>query len=130
MIVGQLIPDTGNDKKIEILFYTKLPKDLKNISAVLNTEQEDIINLYIATEETKLLCINVADKEYIKNIRETNSLCIDIDNIASNSFFPYDKLIIADKISGNLKTQQVQYTYRFYKKHGIVSKLAPLTNKI
>ena len=130
LIVGQLIPDTGNDKKIEILFYTKLPKDLKNISAVLNTEQEDIINLYIATEETKLLCINVADKEYIKNIRETNSLCIDIDNIASNSFFPYDKLIIADKISGNLKTQQVQYTYRFYKKHGIVSKLAPLTNKI
>lgn len=130
LIVGQLIPDTGNDKKIEILFYTKLPKDLKNISAVLNTEQEDVINLYIATEETKLLCINVADKEYIKKIRETSSLCIDIDNITSNNFFPYDKLIIADKISGNLKTQQVQYTYRFYKKHGIVSKLAPLTNKI
>lgn len=130
LIVGLLTTDTDNKKQIEILFYTKLPKDLKNISAVLNTEQEDVINLYIATEETKLLCINVADKEYIKNIRETNSLCIDIDNIASNSFFPYDKLIIADKINGNLKTQQVQYTYRFYKKHGIVSKLAPLTNKI
>ncbi len=129
LIVGQLIPDKDK-KKIEILFYTKLSKDLKNISAVLNTEQEDVINLYIATEETKLLCINVADKKYIKKIRETNSLCIDIDNIASNSFFPYDKLIIADKISGNLKTQQVQYTYRFYKKHGIISKLAPLTNKI
>lgn len=129
LIVGQLIPDKDK-KKIEILFYTKLSKDLKNISAVLNTEQGDVVNLYIATEETKLLCINVADKEYIKKIRETGSLCIDINNIASNNFFPYDKLIIADKISGNLKTQQVQYTYRFYKKHGIVSKLAPLTNKI
>lgn len=129
LIVGQLIPDKDK-KKIEILFYTKLSKDLKNISAVLNTEQRDVVNLYIATEETKLLCINVADKEYIKKIREKDSLCIDIDNIASNNFFPYDKLIIADKISGNLKTQQVQYTYRFYKKHGIVSKLAPLTNKI
>lgn len=129
LIVGQLIPDKDK-KKIEILFYTKLSKDLKNISAVLNTEQGNVVNLYIATEETKLLCINVADKEYIKKIRETGSLCIDIDNIVSNNFFPYDKLIIADKISGNLKTQQVQYTYRFYKKHGIVSKLAPLTNKI
>lgn len=135
LIVGLLTTDTDNKKQIKILFYTKLPKDLKNISAVLNTEQEDVVKLYIATEETKPLCINIADGEYIKKIRKVGtdqkvSLEIDIDDISSNNFFPYDKLIIADKISGNLKTQQLQYTYRFYKKHGIVSKLAPLTNKI
>lgn len=131
LIVGRI--DSGVhelDKYIKILFYIKLPIDLDNVSAVLNAEQEDVINLYIATGETNILQINIADEDYIKSIRLEDSLQINIDDIAQNSFFPFDKLIIQDKISGSLKTQQVQYTYRFYKKHGICSKLAPVTNKI
>ena len=34
------------------------------------------------------------------------------------------------KIAGNLKTQQAQYTYRFYRRYGCASRLCPLTNKI
>jgi hypothetical protein len=50
--------------------------------------------------------------------------------LVSGKYFPSDKAIINGTISGRLKTQQVQYTYRFYKRFGIFSKIAPLTNKI
>jgi len=48
----------------------------------------------------------------------------------SNNVYPTNKIKIVKTIQGKLKTQQVQYTYRLYKKYGVSSKLAPLTNKI
>lgn len=138
--VGRLRTGANQQKYIYLLFCVELPTDLKNISAVLNEEQSDVVNLYIATGSTQLLQINVVDEDYILKLQEAytddkgakviDQLDIDIDDIMSNSYFPYDKIIIEDQIYGQLKTSQVQYTYRFYKKHGVCSKLAPLTNKI
>ncbi len=43
---------------------------------------------------------------------------------------PRKRVYIQDKISGRLKTSQVQYTYRYYNKYANTTQLAPLTNKI
>lgn len=128
--VARLKDGVDRVKYVRILFCVKLSIDLKNISAVLNEEIESVTNLYIATGNSQLLQVNVLDEDYIASLFDDTTLFIDIDYITSNSFFPYDKLTIADQIYGQLKTSQIQYTYRFYKKYGICSKLAPLTNKI
>lgn len=139
--VGKLTKtESAKHVTIKILFCIKLSEDLKNISAVLNEEQADVIKLYIATGSTQLLQVNVADEDYILQLQngvmqddgtiKIESLLIETDDITSNLYFPHDKLIIDDQIYGQLKTSQIQYTYRFYKKHGVCSKLAPLTNKI
>lgn len=115
---------------LTVLFYIINENATKNISAVLHTEQEDVCNLYIATGVDQLLSINISDENYIKQLHVKESLEINKDDIRQCSYFPRYKTQIVKKISGQLKTSQIQYTYRFYKKHGICSKLAPLTNKI
>lgn len=123
-----------NESTLKVLFYIENNMDIKNISVVLHTEQEDVVNLYIATGNDPLLSINIADEDYIKSLykRDDNKVTyqIDIDDIKQGGYFPRQKTKIVKKIPGRLKTSQVQYTYRFYKKHGVCSKLAPLTNKI
>ena len=52
------------------------------------------------------------------------------EQLVNNNYFPTYQVAINNKITGTLKTGQVQYTYRFYHKYGISSKLAPLTSKI
>ena len=110
-------------------------KNTKNISVVLNKEIESVLKLYIADGIHSIMQINVSDTDYIKKIISKESKedaigYIKPEHIEQNSFFPVKKAIINNTISGQLKTSQVQYTYRFYKKYGIKSKLAPLTNKI
>lgn len=92
----------------------------ESFSAVLYREQSDVLNLYIADGVHPIIQINLdGDGE----------LNTDVDYLISNRLMPTSRLQM-QKTSGRLKTQQLQYTYRFYKKHGTTTKLAPLTNKI
>lgn len=111
--------------------------DPKNISAVLRYEQDDVINLYIADGVHNIISINIVDREYIDSLCKEYVLDeynivrqIPVDYIQQNNYFPSNKPIIVGKTAGQLKTSQVQYAYRLYKKHGNCSKLSPLTNKI
>lgn len=102
--------------------------DLKNISAVLQYETDRVINLYLADGKHKIMIINVVDTDYIKSLRDADGK-INIDYISQNEYFPKKAIKYKAVTSGQLKTSQVQYTYRFYKKYGVTSKLAPLSRK-
>lgn len=102
--------------------------DLKNISAVLQYETDQVTNLYLADGEHKIMIINVVDTDYIKSLRDADGK-INIDYISQNNYFPKKAVKYRAITSGQLKTSQVQYTYRFYKKYGVTSKLAPLSRK-
>lgn len=109
--------------------------DLRNVSAVLQYETDKVVNLYIADGEHKIMIINVKDTDYIKSlykIDETTNTTdgeIDVDLISQNRYFPKHAITYKAIVGGQLKTSQVQYTYRFYKKYGVTSKLAPLSHK-
>ena len=103
--------------------------DPKNLSTVLHYESDKVIILYIADGVHKMISINIADIDYLDKLKDENG-CIDIGDVTQNNYFPTQKAKILGTTSGKLKTQQAQYTYRFYKKHGNCSQLAPLTNKI
>ena len=100
----------------------------KNISAVLHYETDNAVILYIADGIHKIMSINIVDEKYLLKIQKDGF--IDVNDVCQNNYFPSRKIRIMGTVEGQLKTSQVQYTYRFYKKHGICSKLAPLTNKI
>ena len=100
----------------------------KNISAVLHYETDNAVILYIADGIHKIMSINIVDEKYLSKIQKDGF--IDVNDVCQNNYFPSRKIRIMGTVEGQLKTSQVQYTYRFYKKHGICSKLAPLTNKI
>lgn len=102
--------------------------NLKNISAVLQYETDQVTNLYLADGVHKIMIINVVDTDYIKSLRDANGK-INIDYISQNNYFPKKAVKYRAITSGQLKTSQVQYTYRFYKKYGVTSKLAPLSRK-
>ena len=102
--------------------------DLKNISAVLQYETDQVTNLYLADGVHKIMIINVVDTDYIKSLCDTYGK-INIDYISQNMYFPKKAIKYKAVTSGQLKTSQVQYTYRFYKKYGVTSKLAPLSRK-
>lgn len=104
------------------------PDDLRNVSAVLQYETDDVVNLYIADGEHKIIIINVKDTTYINSLRDKNGE-INVDLISQNMYFPKNAITYNAIVSGQLKTSQVQYTYRFYKKYGVTSKLAPLSRK-
>lgn len=126
--VYKLTFEKQNEEQFNIQQYTffeDAKTDKSRFSTVLNKELDDVLNLYIADGEHQIILINLlsSDQDYYKNIKT-------IDYAISNNIFPKNKASIIKRISGNIPTSQVQYTYRFYKKHGIKSKLAPLTNKI
>lgn len=98
----------------------KVADDVKTFSILMNKEQENIMKVYIADCKNEIISLDVFGNYTGKTI----------DDVISNHLYPNKQLKINKKIAGTLKTQQVQYTYRFYKRHGICSKLAPLTNKI
>lgn len=102
--------------------------NLKNISAVLQYETDQVTNLYLADGIHKIMIINVVDTDYIKSLRGVDGK-INIDYISQNRYFPKKAIKYKAITSGQLKTSQVQYTYRFYKKYGVTSKLAPLSRK-
>lgn len=102
--------------------------NLKNVSAVLQYETDRVTNLYLADGVHKIMIINVVDTDYIKSLRDADGK-INIDYISQNNYFPKKAIKYKAVTSGQLKTSQVQYTYRFYKKYGVTSKLAPLSRK-
>ena len=102
--------------------------DLKNVSAVLQYETDQVTNLYLADGKHKIMIINVVDTDYIKSLCDEHGN-INIDYISQNMYFPKKAIKYKAVTSGQLKTSQVQYTYRFYKKYGVTSKLAPLSRK-
>lgn len=105
-------------------FTSNTETSKQKFSTVINKEIEGIVKLYIADGDHQLMIINLMDDEY--NSRITGNT----DAIISNRLYPDNKIQINNVISGRLPTCQVQYTYRLYKKYGVFSKLAPLTNKI
>lgn len=125
---------TDSTVSAESLFNIIDKNNINNISVVLNKETEDVVNLYMADGYHKIMQLNILDKDYIESItlHDTNLdvYYIDPEYIEQNSFFPVKPIYVNKTICGQLKTSQIQYTYLFYKKHGIRSKLAPLTNKI
>ena len=121
--------------KLEDNVITKLDKsflhiedssieNLTQVSAVLYKELDNVIKLYIATGIWPILTIRV-DESVTSNPNAT-----DVNSLINNRILPTDPVYIQATISGALKTSQVQYTYRFYNKYGIATRLAPLTNKI
>lgn len=119
---AQLEPDAIHLTK---LYTSKSHTSKKKFSVVMNKEREDIIKLYIATgEQSQILSVNLNDStEFFDKITSD-------DQLSSYTIFPNKCPKILGFINGQLKTQQVQYCYRFYKKHGNVSKLSPKTVKI
>ena len=109
----------NNNLQFTDWFRYQIEESQKSFSIVLHKEQEDVVNLYIADGIHPVIQMNMVGKKPNSNI----------DYLISNRLMPTNRLTIA-KTSGRLKTQQLQYTYRFYKKHGTFTKLAPLTNKL
>ena len=99
--------------------------DSKNFSVVINKEVNGVIKLYIADGTNQIMVLNINQEYDLYNQTIPSE-----QYLVSNSYFPANKINIINKISGRLPVGQVQYTYRFYKKYGIKSRLAPLTNKI
>ena len=121
--------NTAYDYSREFLFFVNTGiTNLKNISAVLHYETDNVVNLYLADGNHKIMIINVVDTKYIESLRNEHGE-INIDHISQNRYFPKKAIKYKAIISGQLKTSQVQYTYRFYKKYGVASKLAPLSRK-
>ena len=121
--------NTAYDYSREFLFFVNTGiTNLKNISAVLHYETDNVVNLYLADGNHKIMIINVVDTKYIESLRNEHGE-INIDHISQNRYFPKKAIKYKTIISGQLKTSQVQYTYRFYKKYGVASKLAPLSRK-
>lgn len=114
--------------KIKIREKVEDAVDLRNVSAVLQYETDAVVNLYIADGEHKIMIINIKDIKYIESLRDEYGE-IDIDLISQNRYFPKHAITYKAIVGGQLKTSQVQYTYRFYKKYGVTSKLAPLSHK-
>lgn len=98
---------------------------VKQFSVVINKETDKIIKLYIADGVHELMQINIH-----LDCDTYNQNLTSCEQLISNYYFPQNKVQIIKKISGRLKTSQIQYTYRLYRKHGVRSKLAPLTSKI
>lgn len=121
--------------KIKIREKVEDAVDLRNVSAVLQYETDAVVNLYIADGKHKIMIINVKDTDYIKSLYKIDKKThktegeIDIDLISQNRYFPKHAITYKAIVGGQLKTSQVQYTYRFYKKYGVTSKLAPLSRK-
>ena len=99
-------------------------ENLTQVSVVLYKELDNVIKLYIATGIWPILTIRV-DESVTKDDNAA-----DVNSLINNRILPTDPVYIQATISGALKTSQIQYTYRFYNKYGIATRLAPLTNKI
>lgn len=97
------------------------------VSTVVYKELDNVVKLYIATGEKPIITIRIDEST---PIIENDDVYKDVDAYINNRIVPTHRVKIAEKISGRLKTSQVQYTYRFYNKHGVTTQLAPLTNKI
>lgn len=95
---------------------------LSKFSIALDQPQEDVLNLYIADGVHHMMVINVFDDDF--------KTCTDVQQIEFYASYPKQQAIVDSLISGSLKTSQVTYQYRFYKKYGIISTLSPETKPL
>ena len=133
----QYLNQADSDFNIETWYTYQQNTDLPGtFSIVLHKETDDIINLYIADGQHPIIQMNLQDRKviaegdenYEKN-GESAVLGTNIDYLMANRILPTDKINIT-RSQGRLLTQQVQYTYRLYDKHGVTTKLSPLTTKL
>lgn len=122
--------DTWNVYKIELrdntlahilIFKSTYTTDKDTFSIVLLKETQDVFKVYIADGIHEILTLDI-NRSYLNGYTE--------EDLALNQVFPVEQVQIDQQVSGQLRTQQVQYTYRLYQKHGHFSKLAPVTRKI
>lgn len=113
--------------KLTYLLNSKLQTDRDRFSVVINKELQGVTKLYIADGVNEIMQVNIEDVDYCNQLNYTET---PTSSLIDNKIYPLNRVKIADKVSGKLKTQQVQYTYRFYKRYGVSSRLSPLTNKI
>lgn len=99
-------------------------EDVQSVSTVMYQELEGVIKLYIATGVYPIIEIRV-DDEAGPYGRKQN-----VDYFINNRILPQYPVYIEARVDGQLKTSQVQYTYRYYNKFGTTTQLSPLTNKI
>lgn len=99
-------------------------------STIINKEIEGVTKLYIADGKHPVMQVRLdsEEQEYYNSLQFSDYTIEDA--LCQNRIFPYKQITINKQITGRLKTQQVQYTYRLYKKYGVTSTLAPLTHKI
>lgn len=127
--VLRILKNDDNTLSDPVLWYAYTSsKDLpESFSVVLHKETEAVINLYIADGEHPVIQLQINNDEDVE-VGPDVEKNTNIDSLISSRLLPTDRLIL-EKTSGRLKTQQVQYTYRFYRKYGATTKLAPPTNK-
>lgn len=121
------------------IFKSSQPTEKNKFSTVINKELDKVVKLYIADGVHSIMAMNIDNGDLFDedgNVKpyyyggSPNSKQLTEDDFANDKYFPKKQVVITEKISGTLHTGQVQYTYRFYDKYGVCSKLAPLTNKI
>lgn len=118
--------ENDNMFTVKNIFKSKgLVKHEGKFSVVINKEINNIIKLYIADGVHPIMSINIT-----QDFDEYNAGLNSEEDLISDWYFPINKIQVISTITGNLKAGYVQYTYRLYKKHGVKSKIAPLTNKI
>ena len=110
----------------QLWYWTQTEKLPKQVSTYIYKELEGVIKLYIVTGIVPIITLRIdGSKSYIDN-----NVPADVDYLINNRVTPVDQVFINNKISGSLKTGQIQYTYRFYNKFGNSTHLAPLSSKI
>lgn len=107
------------------IFSSDVTTKKEKFSVVINKELGDSVKLYIADGEHQMMCIDIDPSNDKYNLNLTS-----VYDLISNNYFPQNKVIIQEKINGQLPACQLQYAYRLYKKNGIKSKMSPLTHKI
>lgn len=121
---AQYNSDTMSEISISLIYtsYGTVKEGINKFPVVLLSETKNVLKAYIADGKGSPVCVFLTGgSKDISGIHE--------DYLRSGAYFPKKKARL-QKTYGQLKTQQVQYTYRFYTRYGHVSKLAPLTNKI
>lgn len=127
----QFYPETSSFILTNV-FDSSMKTKKDRFSVVINREIEGVTKIYIADGVHEMMQIDLDNPTYMLGEVGNKDFGYKLteDELISNHLFPTQRMQITKQISGTLKTSQVQYTYRYYKKYGIASKLAPLTNKI
>lgn len=94
------------------------------LTDVITYDSEDCIKLFIADGEHPIICINIHED----NIDYLNSLT-NVEQIIDRYMYPWEQATLYEKITGTLPVSVIQYSYRFFKKNGICSKISPLTRR-
>lgn len=111
--------------------FTEICKNIKDkytnknrFTTVITYDQEDCIKLFIADGIHPIIVINIHED----NIDYLQSLTT-VDQIIDRYMFPWEQPTLYEKITGTLPVSVIQYSYRFFKKNGICSKISPASHR-